>query len=629
MPHAPDLSGCALDDRYELHAVIGEGAFGRVYEGRDRRLDRPVAVKVIKPWWTEDPDWVASFEREAQLLARVSDPGIVQIFDVGHAPEGLYYVSELVAGENLAARLRRGPVAPWEACAIAAQLCRALAHAHAKGIVHRDVKPANILLSTQGRVKVGDFGVARLAEGSTDGGATIVGTPRYMAPEQGTGRPTTPATDMYSVGVVLYEMLAGTPPFASGTVVEMAMRHLHEPPPPLPARLPATLQAITARALAKEPDERFADGAEMADALLEARRRAGSRQRPAAVPARSRPAAHAPRRRALAASVSGPGGSGGAGGAILATVTATAVPSTPPAVRAPRRGGPAGPPRRDLHDTRPQPPSSPRRRFNPPARRRAAAVLALVLGVLGAMVVGSVVLARPARTRVPRLTGLTPAAARARARHGHLRVTATAHRHSTAPAGTVIGQRPRAGAAVRDGTGVRLTVSSGRLPVSLPLVEKEDAADARARLRTLGLATTVTPVAAPGMTAGTVVDQTPGPGAAVRYGSTVALTVAETPRWRPVTTFVGRASGPFTIRGSRWRITYGMAFQGTCTWIVFCSGPSARIADLGAGAPVPGFGLSDGSPQTRTITSGPGRYEVQVTPGGDDARWTVTVEDWY
>ena len=193
MPHAPDLSGCALDDRYELHAIIGEGAFGRVYEGLDRRLERTVAVKVIKPWWAEDPDWVATFQRETRLLARVSDPGIVQIFDVGHAPEGLYYVSELVDGESLASRLRRGPLGAWEACGVAAQLCRALAGAHAQRIVHRDVKPANILLSSDGRVKVGDFGVARLAEGSTDGtAASIVGTPRYMAPEQGRGRPTTP-----------------------------------------------------------------------------------------------------------------------------------------------------------------------------------------------------------------------------------------------------------------------------------------------------------------------------------------------------------------------------------------------------------------------------------------------------
>src|ERR1700743_1033638 len=102
MPHAPDLSGCALDDRYELHAVIGEGAFGRVYEGMDRSLERAVSVKGSKPWWAEDPEWVATFARETRLLAQVSDPGIVQIYDVGHADQGLYYVSELVHGESLA-----------------------------------------------------------------------------------------------------------------------------------------------------------------------------------------------------------------------------------------------------------------------------------------------------------------------------------------------------------------------------------------------------------------------------------------------------------------------------------------------------------------------------------------------
>src|ERR1700756_5391324 len=285
LPHAPDLSGRALDGRYELHAVIGEGAFGRVYEGRDRRLDRAVAVKVIKPWWSDDPEWVGVFERKAQLLARVSDPGIVQIFDFGHAPEGVYYVSELVDGENLAARLRHGPLAPWEACAVAAQLCRALARAHAQRIVHRDGKPANILLSTEGRVKVGDFGVARLAEGSTSGdAASIVGTPRYMAPEQGRGLETTPATDMYSVGVVLYEMLAGSPPFSGETVVELALRHLQDPPPPLSARLPGALVQITARALAKDPAERYRDGAEMAEALVQAGRQSESGRRAGVAP---------------------------------------------------------------------------------------------------------------------------------------------------------------------------------------------------------------------------------------------------------------------------------------------------------------------------------------------------------
>src|ERR1700753_2177463 len=242
MPHVPDLSGSALDDRYELHAVIGEGAFGRVYEGRDRRLERPVAVKVIKPWWAEDPSWVTDFERETRLLARISDPGIVQIYDVGHAPEGRYYVSELVSGENLAQRLRRGPIAPWRAAEIGAQLCRALAGAHAQRIVHRDVKPPNILLSETGRVKVGGFGVAGLAEGSSGAGsATIVGTPAYMAPEQSRGRAVSPATDVYSAGVVLYEMVAGRRPFAADSVVELALCHLQDPPAPLPAEVPEAL----------------------------------------------------------------------------------------------------------------------------------------------------------------------------------------------------------------------------------------------------------------------------------------------------------------------------------------------------------------------------------------------------
>lgn len=267
MPAAPDLSGIALQDRYELHELIGEGTFGRVYRGRDRRLARAVAVKVIKPWWAEDPEWVKSFEREVQLLASISDPGIVQIFDVGVAAEGLYYVAELVHGESLAGRLQRGRLAPATARGIALQLCRALARAHAGRVVHRDVKPENVLISRDGRIKVGDFGVARLAKGSSDGAATIAGTPRYMAPEQARGGAISPATDVYGVGVVLYEMLAGHPPFDGHSAVELALRHVGDPPQPLPGAVPADLAEVVERALAKAPDERYRDGAEMAAAL--------------------------------------------------------------------------------------------------------------------------------------------------------------------------------------------------------------------------------------------------------------------------------------------------------------------------------------------------------------------------
>src|SRR5271154_3212861 len=235
MSRAPDLSGSALDDRYELHALIGEGAFGRVYRGRDRRLARTVAVKVIKPWWAEDPVWVRRFAREAQLLASLSDPGIVQIYDVGEAAEGLYYVAELVDGNSLAERLQRGALAPDSAAAVGEQLCRALGRAHEQGIVHRDVKPANILLSRDGTLKVGDFGVARLTQSGTNAAsATVIGTPQYMSPEQARGERTSAASDVYGAGIVLYEMVAGRPPFAGEAAVLVALHHLRDAPPPLP-----------------------------------------------------------------------------------------------------------------------------------------------------------------------------------------------------------------------------------------------------------------------------------------------------------------------------------------------------------------------------------------------------------
>src|SRR3984885_11797024 len=268
MPRAPDLAGCALNDRYELHALIGEGAFGRVYRGVDRRLARAVAVKVIKPWWAQDSAWVERFEREARLLARITDPRIVQIFDIGDAEEGPYYVAELVEGESLAERLLRGPLATAEAKSVAEQLCEALGGAHAQGVVHCDVKPANVLLAADGMVKVGDFGVARLAESTSQApSATVAGTPRYMSPEQARGRPPTPATDVYSAGIVLYEMLAGEPPFVHGSAVELGLRHLQDKPPTLPVGVPEALREVVNRALAKDPADRYGDGAAMAAAL--------------------------------------------------------------------------------------------------------------------------------------------------------------------------------------------------------------------------------------------------------------------------------------------------------------------------------------------------------------------------
>jgi serine/threonine-protein kinase len=572
VPRAPDLSGTALDGRYELHAVIGEGTFGRVYRGLDRRLARRVAVKVIKPWWAEDPDWVESFEREAQLLASISDPGIVQIFDVGSAPEGLYYVAELVEGESLAQRLRAGSLAGSEALDIAEQLSRALARAHAQNVVHRDVKPANVLLSADGRIKVGDFGVARLAAGSSEAaGATIVGTPRYMAPEQARGGAITPATDVYGVGVVLYEMLAGRPPFDGDSAVELALHHVNDPPPPLPAGVPRAIARVAERALAKTPSERYADGGELADALARAR--------------------------------------------VAAPDVAAA---------------PGGPGRARVDSTRVGQPMSPRRIINPSERRQRIALFGLVVVLALGMVAAAIALA-PGHVTVPDLRGMSAGAVRATTHRDGLKASFSS-RYSPAPRDTALAQSPPHGRRVKDGSTVRVVLSAGPAPVKVPQLVGSSAGQAQPRLAQVKLRSALRQVPAPGVRAGTVIRQAPAAGVGIPPGSLVTLQVAEVPRLRPLTSFAGQGTGssvPFRIRGARWQIVSSMSYQGTCTFLFICSGPNATVRRIRDGATVDSFSLDEGTGKTRAFTTGPGVYQISVSPGSDTARWSVKIEDLY
>jgi serine/threonine-protein kinase len=680
MPHAPDLSGCALDGRYELHAVIGVGAFGRVYRGRDRRLERPVAIKLIKPWWAEDPDWERSFEREARLLARVSDPGIVQIFDVGHAPEGLYYVSELVDGESLAVRLRQGPLPAWDAAEVAEELACALGHAHAQGVVHRDVKPANILISSEGHVKVGDFGVARLAETSTDGAsATVVGTPRYMAPEQARGHGISPATDIYSVGIVLYEMLAGRPPFNERAAVELALRHLSDPPAPLPRSTPAPLRAIAERALAKAPSQRYRDGAEMAAALTEARRHAPVKARTGVVRgARPRQRSHVPSRwptpvpaiapgaggSKISAGVSGakvPAGvTSGGGGSRIAAGTPRAGGSSrqleplqppslrasalqpPPAQRPPLEAAPLQPPpaqpspdaagsRPPPAPTRPAPRMSARRNVNPSGRRRAAGALGLAFLLLAMMIVGAVLVGSTGHVRMPRLIGLRRGEVKAKARRLSLQPKFS-WRYDSARKGTVVDQRPPAGRRLADGSTIGVVLSAGPPPVRVPQLAGDSTAQAQSELAHAGLQSRVSQIVAPGVPAGAVTSQSPAPGAKIPRGSRVHLNVAEVPHWQPLASFSGGDSPrtlPFHARGTKWRVVYTMGYRGTCTFVIFCSGPSAELVNASTGASLGSFGLSDGGRQEHVVQSGSGSYRVTVSPGNDSTHWSMWIEDYY
>ncbi len=273
--------------RYEIVAQLGRGAMGVVYRARDPLLQREVAIKTILMPADADEraEYEARFQQEARAAAGLNHPGIVTIHDIGRADDVLYMAMELVDGHELRDALAGGHALPVpQAVEIAAQLAEALAFAHGRGIVHRDIKPANVMLLRDGRAKIMDFGIARIAASDvkTQTGV-LMGSPKYMSPEQVQGRGADPRSDLFSLGVVLYEMLVGAPPF-SGEDVGALMYNVAHATPPAPsavnAAVPRMVDLIVARALEKAPERRYAGAAEMAAdlrACLPALRDAGVR----------------------------------------------------------------------------------------------------------------------------------------------------------------------------------------------------------------------------------------------------------------------------------------------------------------------------------------------------------------
>jgi serine/threonine-protein kinase len=262
-----------LGDRYELLHLIASGGMGRVWRARDRLLNRPVAVKVLRSEFTGDPAFVARFRAEAQHAAVLHHPHIASVFDYGEAEvdgERLaYLVMELVEGESLAELLRRERrLDASRALAILRSTAAALAAAHAAGVVHRDVKPGNVLMAADGTVKITDFGIAWSASSVplTQAGQ-VIGTAHYLSPEQAQGAKATPASDVYALGAMAYECLAGRRAFEGENPVQIAVMQIRDLPDPLPPDVPPGARQLVERAMAKDPADRFPDGAALRDAV--------------------------------------------------------------------------------------------------------------------------------------------------------------------------------------------------------------------------------------------------------------------------------------------------------------------------------------------------------------------------
>ena len=262
-----------LDNRYDVGRPLGSGGMGEVYLARDRVLGRDVALKVLRTQYAGDREFAERFKREAQSAASLSHPNIVQVYDRGETEDGASYIAmEYVPGGTLKEKIvTEGPLGAREAAALGAQVAEALGAAHERGMVHRDIKPQNVLLTGKGDAKVADFGIARAGSSVTiSKTGSVMGTAGYMSPEQALGKPATPKSDLYSLGVVLYEALTGGLPFTADNPIAVSMKHVNEPlvpPREIDPTIPEGMNALVTRLMAKNPDDRYASADELAEDL--------------------------------------------------------------------------------------------------------------------------------------------------------------------------------------------------------------------------------------------------------------------------------------------------------------------------------------------------------------------------
>jgi serine/threonine-protein kinase len=462
--------GTVLGGRYRLVELLGQGGMATIYRARDNQLERDVAVKVLRPEYGTDPDFIERFRHEAQSAASLNHPNVVGVYDYGTDPVGPFIVMELVEGEDLASIVRKtGALPPRAAARLVAQAARAVAAAHDRGFVHRDIKPGNVLVTREGRVKVADFGIARaLSESALTLPGTTLGSVHYFSPEQARGELASPASDIYSLGIVLFELLTGRRPWTGDTAAAIATARLTgavPSPSAVHGGIPPALEAITRKALATNPEDRFGSAAEMADAL------------DAAI-ADDRGAGAAGIAGAAAGAAGAAGGAAGAGagaatpGAAAAAAGAAGTPTVAAGVARPnpdaRIAYPseayagAAPPRRVVDEREVVEEGEVEHRATSPwlwiTAVLAIAILALA-GFLLSRALGGPQGSPAPQVQVPSLIGLTFEEAQTAAAAVGLQVNQTAFVQASAAVGTVVSQDPPVGTTVDQGSTVSLTMA--------------------------------------------------------------------------------------------------------------------------------------------------------------------------
>lgn len=482
----PFEPGELIGGRYELGRQLGAGGMARVYLGHDRLLDREVAVKVLSEPYASDPQFVERFRREASAAAGLNHPNIVAVYDRGEADGSYYIVMEYLSGPDLKQVIRRrAPLPPLQTIDYGQQILAALGAAHRRDVVHRDVKPQNVLVAEDGHLKVTDFGIARAGAQTdmTEAGA-VIGTAQYLSPEQARGDEVTAASDCYAVGIVLYEMLTGKVPFDGDRPVAVAMKQISdEPVPPgqVQPGIPPELSAVVMRALAKRPSERYRTADELSRALADARSAIdGSGSTTRVMPA-----------------------AGAAG-----DQTRVMEPVTGPTRVAP-----------------PPPPDEP-----PEGRRRWPWILAGI-AVLAALAVGAFLLFGQDEANavtIPSVAGQSEAEARATLEDLNLTVEVQQVTDAAEP-GLAVGTVPGADTEVNEGDTVTLRISSGPGTTQVPDVVNQNEADATAELRREDFAVDVQQASSSDVDEGIVISQSPEAGDEAGVGSTVTITVSTGP----------------------------------------------------------------------------------------------------